>query len=78
MELTPWFDPDIRPARPGMYRAQDTTMGCDCCWIDLYWTGSEWRSDHNSPGYWRTHFSLSHLRRWRGAANPIPDPKVSE
>lgn len=64
--LTPWFPASVSPVRAGMYRAQDTAMNCRCCWIELYWTGSEWRSDLLSPGYWRTHFFTSQLRRWRG------------
>lgn len=66
--VTPWFGPDVKPARRGAYRVQDHGMRCHCCWIELYWTGKEWRSTLLTPGYFRTHFFTGHLRRWRGLA----------
>ena len=65
--LTPWFPGTAKPARVGLYRAQDTTMNCGCCWFDLMWTGYEWRSELLTPGRWSTHyFAQAHLKRWRG------------
>lgn len=66
MALTPWFPPNVDPVREGRYRAQDTSMRCGCCWIELEWRNGEWFSDLCTRGLYRTHFFKSNLRRWRG------------
>lgn len=66
--LTPWFPPAVKPYRPGRYRAQDTTMRCNCCWIELEFRDGEWFSDLYTPGRFKTHFWTRDLRRWRGLA----------
>lgn len=72
-KLTPWFPPHIKPVRVGLYRAQDTTMRCNCCHIYLHWDGEEWHSDMLTPGRFRTYFFKGHLRRWRGLSQPTKD-----
>lgn len=67
-KLTPWFRPDQKPARDGIYRAQDTSMRCRCCWIELEWRGGEWFSETHGHNVFATHFFTSRLRRWRGLA----------
>lgn len=75
-KLSPWLRPSHRPVREGRYRAQDTTMNCNCCWIELEWRDGQWFSDLLTPGHYRTHFWLGNLKRWRGLAEkPIPLPK---
>jgi len=71
--LTPWFPPTVNPSRPGLYRAQEMGMRCNCCWIDLEFRGGEWFSTQCSPGYFRTHFFTRNLRHWRGLAS---EPKA--
>lgn len=72
MKLTPWFRPNQKPVRDGRYRAQDHTMSCDCCWIELEWRNGEWFSDLCERGRFSTHFWQHNLKRWRGlASNPM-------
>lgn len=69
--LTPWFSADVKPARNGRYRAQDKSMNCNCCWIELEWRNGEWFSNLCDPRRFSTHFFDSQLNRWRGlATNP--------
>ena len=66
--LTPWFPHTTKPARAGMYRAQDRTMNCGCCWFDAHWNGREWHTDLLTPGTFSTLLFDSQLKRWRGLA----------
>jgi hypothetical protein len=66
--LTPWFPWSVRPVRAGMYRVQDHTMRCGCCWSDAHWDGKEWHSDLFTPGVYRTMIFDSQMKRWRGLA----------
>lgn len=72
-KLTPWFRPDQKPVRDGVYRAQDRTMNCHCCWIELEYRRGEWFSNLCEPDRFSTHFWQRDLKRWRGLAeNPSP------
>lgn len=68
MKLTEWFSGDVKPARVGMYRLQDRSMNCGCCWIEAHWDGRDWHTDLLSRGVFRTLFFSSHVKRWRGLA----------
>lgn len=70
--LSPWFPASINPARPGVYRVQDTSMGCGCCWIDARWNGADWHTACRCSGgkcnVWNT--LMLNVKRWRGLAAP--------
>ena len=65
--MTCWYPATINPVRVGMYRVQDSTLSCNCCWMSARWNGSEWFSNlHSPPGYHTTH--MFDVKRWRGMA----------
>ncbi len=64
--LTPWFPHPKKPARAGMYRVQDHTMRCGCCWFDAHWNGREWHTDLLAKGAFSTLLFDSQVKRWRG------------
>lgn len=66
--LTPWFLSATKPARVGMYRVQDHTMRCGCCWFDAHWNGREWHTDLLTQGAFSTLLFDSQVKRWRGLA----------
>jgi hypothetical protein len=66
--LTPWFWWTEKPARAGMYRVQDRTMNCGCCWFDAHWNGREWHTDLFTRGVFNTLLFDSQVKRWRGLA----------
>lgn len=66
MKRTPWFKPNQKPVRPGLYEAQDTTMRCNGCVTMLEWRDGEWFSRSSVLAGYRTHFWPHQLRRWRG------------
>ena len=49
-----------------MYRVQDRTMHCGCCWFDAHWNGREWHSDLLTRGVFNTLLFDSQVKRWRG------------
>lgn len=65
--LTPWFNfAEHRPARVGVYRVQDSTLRCGCCWIEARWNGREWhRRSHFAPEGTYT-LCMFNVTRWRG------------
>ena len=67
-QLTPWFPSATKPARAGMYRVQDRTMNCGCCWFDAHWNGREWHTDLFTRGVFNTLLFDSQVKRWRGLA----------
>jgi hypothetical protein len=66
--LTPWFPHATKPVRPGFYRWQDWTMGCNCCWCVAHWNGREWHTDLFERGRFNTLLFDSQVKRWRGLA----------
>jgi hypothetical protein len=55
-----------------MYRVQDRSMGCNCCYFMAHWDGHDWHTDLHTPGCFRTLLFTSQLKRWRGLAQPAP------
>lgn len=66
--LTHWFPHTTKPTRAGMYRVQDRTMNCGCCWFDAHWNGREWHTDLSTRGVFNTLLFDSQVKRWRGLA----------
>lgn len=62
-ELTPWFPPDIKPVRPGIYQTtvKFRSDGAPYWLVYAIWTGIEWFFDHGGP-LWIQHV------HWRGLA----------
>lgn len=75
--LSPWYPAAIKPARVGIYRVQDYTMSCHCCWIEAYWNGAEWHTRCRCFDRMCGRFNVLMLdvKRWRGLrANPNKHP----
>jgi hypothetical protein len=51
-----------------MYRYQDQSMRCGCCWCMAHWDGNDWHTDLFQRGVFRTLLFKNHVRRWRGVA----------
>ena len=66
--LTPWFPANTRPVRSGMYRIQDYTLNCGCCWIDARWDGKHWFTDLFTKGSFSKRLIRGQVKRWRGLA----------
>lgn len=72
MKLTPWYPPNIKPVRPGVYEAQ---WGSSKLWEDWpysYWTGEEWANSGATPEEalrlknWT--LGANQSKKWRGLA----------
>jgi hypothetical protein len=66
--LTKWFPRPLKPSRAGMYRMQDNSMNCGCCWFDAHWNGREWHTDLFNSGIFNVLLPHGHVNRWRGLA----------
>ncbi len=62
-KLTPWFPPDVKPSRRGVY-LRDYTFPYS------YWDGKKWciACDDEHLAATKRGNSLSQLSRWRGLA----------
>ncbi len=58
-----WINGD-KPPKPGMYRIQDTTLNCACCWIDAKFNGSVWLSNLHCPKDIFMNIMNTRIKRW--------------
>lgn len=63
--LSPWFQGTTNPVRRGVYRVQDHSMRCRCCYLELEWNGEDWHARLEGRGF-NLLFFKSNVRRWRG------------
>jgi hypothetical protein len=68
-KLTPWFAPEIKPVREGVYIAQPE-IGPDMSPIYSYWNGEYWCIDSFSMNRAGERRIRSYLQKrvWRGLA----------
>jgi hypothetical protein len=67
---TPWFDPDVVPVHPGVYRRRWPAGPYAC------WDGRAWRADARSPEAAASSASpsASPPSAWQGLASPPEAP----
>jgi hypothetical protein len=66
-KLTPWFPGNQKPFRVGVYRIQDYSLKCNCCWMNAHWNGEDWF--YADGRYLYLLILPKTITRWRGLSN---------
>lgn len=64
-KLTPWFPATSKPRREGLYRVQDASTTCECCWIEAIWKDGDWWLYRRALGM-NVRQHVRGVWRWRG------------
>ena len=65
----PWFVGSTRPYWSGLYQVQTYNHLCDCCWIDAFWDGMDWRIRRSPYRPFSALLFMPQVRRWRGSTS---------